>query len=157
TQVFPPKPARREAAPPAVLALEGVSWANRLSDVTLSVGKGEIVGLGGLDGQGQRELLLSLFGVLKDTRGTVGIDGQPVSIGSPAQARAAGLSLAMVPEDRKSEGLMLSMSVRENMTLASLDRIARGPLIDSAKETQLVEQSTDQLQIKAASLDAAVG
>ena len=69
TQVFPPKPARREATPD-VLSVEGLSWTSRLSDVTLSVGKGEIVGLGGLDGQGQRELLLGLFGVLRDTRGT---------------------------------------------------------------------------------------
>ena len=127
------------------------------SDVTLTIGRGEIVGLGGLDGQGQRELLLGLFGVLRETRGTIRSDGQDVALRSPADAKAAGLSLALVPEDRKSEGLMLSMSVRENMTLAALRRVSRGLLIDLAKETRIATQAVRDLAIMAPSLDSPVG
>ena len=140
-----------------MLDVSGFSWTNRLSDVTLTIGRGEIVGLGGLDGQGQRELLLGLFGVLRETRGTIRLDGQDVALRSPADAKAAGLSLALVPEDRKSEGLMLSMSVRENMTLAALRRVSRGLLIDLAKETRIATQAVRDLAIKAPSLDSPVG
>lgn len=65
SQVFPPKPVGRPAEDGAVLEVRGLSWAGRLSDVSFRVGAGEVVGLGGLDGQGQRELLLALFGVLR--------------------------------------------------------------------------------------------
>src|SRR5882762_6853687 len=68
--VFPPKPARAEPPPP-VLAIERLNWTPRLHDISLTVGRGEIVGLGGLDGQGQRELLLALFGVLRGVIGSV--------------------------------------------------------------------------------------
>ena len=156
SRIYPPKPAPAAAKPP-VLDVSHFSWTNRLSDVTLAVGRGEIVGLGGLDGQGQRELLLGLFGVLRETRGTIRLDGRDVVLKSPADAQAAGLSLALVPEDRKSEGLMLSMSVRENMTLAALRRVSRGPLIDLAEETRIATQAVGDLAIKAASLDSPVG
>jgi ribose transport system ATP-binding protein len=155
SRIYPPKPA--PTARPPVLEVSGFSWTNRLADVSLAVGQGEIVGLGGLDGQGQRELLLGLFGVLRETRGTIRLNGRPVALRSPADAQAAGLSLALVPEDRKSEGLMLSMSVRENMTLAALRRVSRGPLIDLAEETRIATQAVADLAIKAASLDVPVG
>jgi len=157
SRIYPPKPAAPAAARQTVLDVSGFSWTNRLSDVTLTIGRGEIVGLGGLDGQGQRELLLGLFGVLRETRGTIRLDGQDVALRSPADAKAAGLSLALVPEDRKSEGLMLSMSVRENMTLAALRRVSRGLLIDLAKETRIATQAIRDLAILAPSLDSPVG
>jgi ribose transport system ATP-binding protein len=156
SRIYPPKPVPATAKP-TVLEVSGFSWTNRLSDVALTIGSGEIVGLGGLDGQGQRELLLGLFGVLRETRGAIRINGQDVALRSPADAQAAGLSLALVPEDRKSEGLMLSMSVRENLTLAALRRVSRGPLIDLAEETRIATQAVRDLAIKATSLDSPVG
>ena len=82
--VFPPKP--QHPAPPApALQIERLSWEQRLHDITLSVGRGEIVGLGGLDGQGQRDLLLALFGVLRGVSGTIRVDGVARRIGSPAR------------------------------------------------------------------------
>jgi ribose transport system ATP-binding protein len=156
SRIYPPKPAP-VAAKPTVLDVSGFSWTNRLTDVTLTIGRGEIVGLGGLDGQGQRELLLGLFGVLRETRGVIRLDGRNVTLRSPADAQAAGLSLALVPEDRKSEGLMLSMSVRQNMTLAALRRVSRGPLIALAEETRIATQAVRDLAIKAPSLDSPVG
>ncbi|MEA2810319.1 MAG: ribose transport system ATP-binding protein [Rhodospirillaceae bacterium] len=156
SRIYPPKPPPAAPKPP-VLEVSRFSWTNRLSDVTLTVGRGEIVGLGGLDGQGQRELLLGLFGVLRETKGAIRLNGRNVALRSPADAQAAGLSLALVPEDRKSEGLMLSMSVRENMTLAALRRISRGPLIDLAEETRIATQAVRDLAITAASLESPVG
>ena len=65
-----------------------LGWTNRLRDISFSIGRGEVIGLGGLDGQGQRELLLALFGVLRGTTGSVLIDGEPMKLNSPAAARA---------------------------------------------------------------------
>jgi ribose transport system ATP-binding protein len=119
SHVFPAKPKRSEAPAP-VLQIDNLSWGERLQNISLSVGKGEIVGIGGLDGQGQRELLLALFGVLRGVSGTIRIDGQPVKIPSPRAAKSERLGLALIPEDRKTEGLLLPMSVRANISMASI-------------------------------------
>ena len=87
SHVFPPRAARAEL-PETVLAARGLTWTDRLRNVSFEVGRGEVVGLGGLDGQGQRELLLALFGVLRDLRGTVEVAGQPGPHPQPHPARA---------------------------------------------------------------------
>jgi ribose transport system ATP-binding protein len=152
--VFPPRTARAEL-PETVLAARGLSWTDRLRNVSFDVGRGEVVGLGGLDGQGQRELLLALFGVLRDTRGSVEVAGREARIASPAHARRLGM--ALIPEDRKTEGLMLPMSVGENLGFAAFDRIARRGVIDRAAEAGLVAEMTKLLAIKATSPDIPVG
>ncbi len=86
SHVFPPKPMTMPSDKPPVLEARGLSWTDRLKNVSLSVSAGEIVGLGGLDGQGQRELLLALFGVLRGTSGDVLVDGKPVHDLEPASA-----------------------------------------------------------------------
>ncbi len=133
TNVYPPKPVRAEP-PPACLEVKGLSWTDRLSDISFKVGKGEIVGLGGLDGQGQRELLLALFGVLREVKGTVAIEGSQRRISSPVAATRKRNGIALIPEDRKTEGLMLPMSIGDNISLASLSRITRGIVIDREAE-----------------------
>ena len=152
TQVFPAKPVRA-AAPEQALELERLSWGDELHDISLSVGRGEIVGLGGLDGQGQRELLLALFGVLRGVDGSVRIDGRPVRITSPQQAKSAGFDMALIPEDRKAEGLMLPMSVRDNISMASISRLTRGIMVDHARESEQIDQMIRKLAIKAGDLD----
>jgi ribose transport system ATP-binding protein len=72
-------------------------WDDRLRDISFCVHAGEVVGLGGLDGQGQRELLLALFGVLRGTTGRIAIDGKPVSIGSPSAAKRGAVGMASFP------------------------------------------------------------
>ncbi|TIQ47651.1 MAG: ATP-binding cassette domain-containing protein, partial [Mesorhizobium sp.] len=67
-------------------------------NISLTVGAGEVVGLGGLDGQGQRELLLAFFGVLRGLSGQILIDGKPVAIASPAKARGDRIGMALIPE-----------------------------------------------------------
>ena len=156
SQVYPPKP-EPPREPQMALQIDRLNWGERLHDLSFTVGRGEIVGLGGLDGQGQRTLLLALFGVLRDVKGRVWVAGNPVVINSPADAKAAGLDLALVPEDRKSEGLMLTMSVRENMTLAALDRLSRGPFVDRERESRAVDAAVKELSINVPSLEHPVG
>ena len=142
---YPSKPAYRAANAP-VLEARDIVWADRLHGVDLRVGRGEIVGLGGLDGQGQRDLLLALFGVLRGVSGTVAIDGEAQAIGSPADAKHR--RIALIPEDRKTEGLMLPMSVAENITLAALPSLTRGVTVDRAKEAAGIAAMIDKLRIK---------
>jgi ribose transport system ATP-binding protein len=103
--VFPPKPQLAADATP-MLEVRGLSWENRLKDISLTVRGGEIVGLGGLDGQGQRELLLAFFGVLRDVSGAVCVGGKTVRLASPRHAKSSAIGMALIPEDRKAEGLM---------------------------------------------------
>jgi len=154
--VFPPKPDRATHGPP-VLECRNLSWTNRLNDICFSIRAGEVVGLGGLDGQGQRELLLALFGALRGCSGQVLVCGRPVSISSPAAAKSRRIGMALIPEDRKTEGLMLPMSVRDNLSFAALDRVSRGGVIDRAAEQHLVDAMIRLLAIRTASADIAVG
>jgi ribose transport system ATP-binding protein len=157
SHVFPPKPPQPPADGAALLEVRHLSWTDRLKDISLSVRRGEVVGLGGLDGQGQRELLLALFGVLRGLSGEILVEGKPVSIGSPSAAKQPDIGMALIPEDRKTEGLMLPMSVRDNLSFASLDRIARGGLIDRAAERQAIADMVKLLAIKTAGIDIPVG
>ena len=148
SQVYPPKP---EEAPKgrAALRIEHLSWHDRLRDISLAAAPGEIVGLGGLDGQGQRELLLALFGVLRGVRGEVHIDGRRTRVASPAEAKSPRNGIAMIPEDRKIEGLMLPMSVSENLTIAGLRMITRRLVIDRRLEGMRVDELVARLKIRA--------
>lgn len=158
SSAFPPKPARAATgtAPPP-LECRKLCWGDSLRDISLTIGRGEVVGLGGLDGQGQREMLLALFGVLRGTTGSVLVDGKPVALTSPAVARSKHIGMALIPEDRKTEGLMLPMTVRENLSFAVLDRVSKGGVIDRQKEEQLIDEMVQLLAIKTAGLDIPVG
>jgi ribose transport system ATP-binding protein len=145
---FPPKPPAQTREPH--LVVKNLKWEDRLHDVSLSVAKGEIVGLGGLDGQGQKEFLLALFGVLRDVGGTVSIDGQNSSPAEPADAKGGTNRIALVPEDRKTEGLMLPMSVTDNLLSAAYYKVMRGPFIDPEKSRKAVADAITKLQIKVA-------
>jgi ribose transport system ATP-binding protein len=156
-RAFPAKPIGKNREQAAVLEVRDLSWTQRLRNISLRVHAGEVVGLGGLDGQGQRELLLALFGVLRATTGEVLIDGEVVSIASPSTAKSEANGIALIPEDRKTEGLMLPMSVRDNLCFASLDLISRNGVIDRAAEHHNVSQMIDLLTIKAAATSMPVG
>lgn len=144
---YPVKPVW-DRRPAPVLEAENVSWAPALKDVSLSVGPGEIVGLGGLDGQGQREFLLALFGVLKNVQGDIRIAGKAVQYDSPRQAKRGEVGIALIPEDRKTEGLMLPMSIRDNLSMAMLDQLTTGLAVDREEEGKKVDAAIDLLSIK---------
>ena len=144
---FPARPVASDIRPPH-LRVEGLRWENRLKGASLNVGKGEIVGLGGLDGQGQKELMLALFGVLKGVEGQVSVGTMTGIPNSPALAKSTHRQIALVPEDRKTEGLMLPMSIADNLLAASYSRVSRGPFIDPGLERQAVADGIAKLQIK---------
>ncbi|WP_321938879.1 sugar ABC transporter ATP-binding protein [Paraburkholderia sp. J8-2] len=157
---FPDKPAEKpepSSAAAPVLACHDLAWSDTLRGISFSLKRGEILGLGGLDGQGQRELLLALFGVLRGCAGKIEIDGKAVSIGSPVAARARGIGMALIPEDRKTEGLMLPMSVRENLSFAALDRMSTAGVIDRERQQSFVDRMMELLAIKSHGVDAPVG
>ena len=156
SHVFPPKPAAAPAGKD-VLAVNKLSWEDRLNDISFTARPGEILGLGGLDGQGQRELLLALFGVLRGVSGEVVVDGKRLNGGGPRAAKSGPCAMALIPEDRKTEGLMLPMSVRDNLTLPALDSLSRAGIIDRQKEADAVERMMSLLAIKAADTDIPVG
>jgi ribose transport system ATP-binding protein len=124
-------------------------------DVSLTVHRGEVVGLFGLMGAGRTELLQTLFGLHPQlSSGAMFIDGKPAKIRSPRHAIATGIALA--PEDRKADGLVLSMSVAENVTLASLAQATRLGLINPRRERELAGGYVQRLGVKTPSLDQAV-
>jgi len=111
--------------------------------VDLTVRRGEVVGIAGLLGSGRSEILRALFGVDAPLAGTVAIAGRTLPPGHPGKAAAAGV--ALLPEDRKAEGLVLSMSVRENLSLPTLHR--RGVMLDASYERDLASRSIEELGI----------
>lgn len=150
-QVFPPKPVTTQTRHP-ILEVDDLTWEPTLNHISLKVGKGEIVGLGGLDGQGQGELLFALFGVLRGVHGKIRIDGKEAKIISPANATNKTNRMALIPEDRKTEGLILPMSVGNNAILATIDRLLNHfGLLETAKERQSVQQMIEQMQVKVGS------
>jgi len=149
--VFPPRPEKSPSGK-AVLSVRNLGWGDRLKSINLDLAPGEIVGLGGLDGQGQRELLLALFGVLIGVTGTMEVDGVQVFPRSPRAAKSKTIGMALIPEDRKTEGLMLPMSIRDNLSFAALDQVTRIGVIDRAREREAVDDMVRMLQIRAADI-----
>lgn len=122
-----------------------------LESVSFAVRQGEVVGIFGLMGAGRTELLESIFGMhSRATTGTVFMNGQRMAIRSPRHAIAAGLALA--PEDRKSDGLVLPMNVTENVSLASLKTLSRFGFVQRARESELVERHLRRLGAKTPTL-----
>jgi ribose transport system ATP-binding protein len=132
----------------SVLAIEGLSGAG-FADVSLVARHGEIVGIAGAVGNGQGSLLRALAGLSPFT-GTVSVG--PVPYGS-AELRARS---AYLPADRHREGLMMTLSVRENSAVSSLRRFARGPLLSRRSEVEAVSVQLDALAVKAPSIEAPV-
>jgi ribose transport system ATP-binding protein len=115
-------------------------------EVTFSVRAGEIVGLAGLVGAGRTEVLLSLFGVTPALGGVVRVSGKEVNSRSALEAIQAGL--ALVPEDRKKQGVVLEMAVRENISLASLRRDQRSGFLNRRREAELSAEMIGAMRIK---------
>ncbi len=151
SNVYPPKPVRSERPAPE-LEVKALGWRGRLFDINFSVGKGEIVGLGGLDGQGQREILLALFGVLRNVTGNVRVHGKDGLVPSPVAATRPALAMALIPEDRKTEGLMLPMSVGDNISLTALSWLSRNFVIDRKAESNAIDAVVQKLKIKVGQL-----
>jgi ABC-type sugar transport system ATPase subunit len=129
----------------SILRVRGLTVPDGCSDVDLDVAPGEIVGLAGLVGAGRTELLESIFG-LRRAEGRIELAGRPVSLRSAQQAIRAGV--ALVPSDRKAQGLVLEMSVRENLMMATTSGLFRLRRPSGARETAVVDATIRDLHIR---------
>nr|WP_207721152.1 sugar ABC transporter ATP-binding protein [Anaerofilum hominis] len=126
----------------------------RFHDVSLYVRRGEILGLAGLVGAGRTETMLGIFGAARITSGEVWIKGKQKIMKSPQDSIRHGV--AFLPENRKTQGLILSLPVKNNIDLPSLKRLSRWFVIDKKADDRLVEKSIEELAIKTPSKDQVV-
>jgi ABC-type sugar transport system ATPase subunit len=145
---FPPKRPAPQTAP-VVLEARGLGRARAVDDVSLTVRAGEIVGLAGLVGSGRTEVARLLFGADRLDAGEILLDGEPVRIHGPRHA--ARLGIALVPESRKEEGLLMMRSIRENATLATLPRYATAGYVRAGRERERARELSRRLDVRAPS------
>jgi len=149
---FPALPRADETRPPKpLLAARNLTMPGRIDDVSLELLPGEIVGLAGLVGAGRTSLLRAICAVERVASGTVELEGRELHLRGPHDAIAAGL--ALVTDDRKGQGLVLGMSIRENVTLAHLDLFTRAGQVDRARETSAVAKLAAELNIRTPSIE----
>jgi ABC-type sugar transport system ATPase subunit len=143
-------PAHTQQAPgDERLRVERLSSPGRFADVSFSLRAGEVLGLAGLVGAGRSEIAAALFGLDARSTGTVIVNGSPVRIRSARDAMRSGIGF--VPEDRKKQGLVLSMTTSDNATLPILNQFARGGWVDRSSESTTVATYFDRLKVKATS------
>ncbi|HKD48549.1 MAG TPA: sugar ABC transporter ATP-binding protein, partial [Rhizomicrobium sp.] len=136
------------------LSVENLT-TGKLRNVSFELYRGEVLGIAGLVGAGRSELGAALLGLDPIHHGRITLKGREFRPNGPAQAQRHGLGL--VPEDRKLQGLMLQMSVKENATLSVLKRVSRWGFLRGAEENKLFDPTARRLRLKAASPDLAVG
>lgn len=129
-----------------VLKVKGLTRKGIFHDVSFSVRAGEVLGVSGLMGAGRTEIMLAIFGNLSYESGTIEIDGKEVKISNPRQAMEHGIGF--ITEDRKTEGLMLDKSIRENISLCNLGRISKSFVVSKEAEKDMVEEAIKELHIK---------
>lgn len=151
TDLFP-----KEKAPigPEVLRVDGLTTKEGLKDITFSLHKGEVLGIAGLLGAGRTELARAIFGLDKIASGTIYINSEPKRIGSPRAA--INLGLGFLTEDRKSQGLVLPLSVKENLCLSSVERFSSWGIMDTREEQQAAARYVKELRIRTPSLNQKV-
>jgi ribose transport system ATP-binding protein len=143
TEHFP-----KQAAVPGEVALrvEGLGRRGGFEDISLTLRRGEVVGVAGLIGSGRTELARALFGADRIDAGRVWVHGREVRFRSPRQAIRAGLGF--LTEDRKRQGLVLRLDVTENVCLASLERFSRAGCMRAARERAEAARLAAELQLK---------
>jgi ribose transport system ATP-binding protein len=149
-RTFPQRNAVAADAEP-LLEVDHLSGGSKINDISFSVRRGEVVGIAGLEGQGQGELLLALFGAYRRLTGEVRIGGRPARLGTPWRAKEAGI--ALIPEDRKTEGLILPMSVRENISFATLPKYGGFGFVSPPRERAFVERMIERLSVRVGSME----
>ena len=150
-QVFPGKRADGESAT-ALLQAQSLSGSG-FHDVSLEVQPGEIVGLAGVEGNGQRAFLRALAG-MSPARGKLALAGRTLRFGRPSRMRRAGV--IHLPGDRHREGVMLALSVRENVALLALGQVSQGGFVRRARERPLVDGQIERMGVKTPSAETSV-
>jgi simple sugar transport system ATP-binding protein len=140
---------------PDWLQTQGLARRGSVKPMDLGIRRGEVVGIGGLLGSGRTELARLLFGLDRSDEGQISLNGHKVRMDSPATAIKLGLGLC--PEDRKAEGIIAELSVRENIALALQARQGLWPFISRAQQTTMAEGYVKALGIKTADVDTPIG
>lgn len=151
-QIFPK---RKPTVGAEVLKVVGYDHPTEFADINFTLRSGEILGFYGLIGAGRSEVMQALYGITKPSKGAVRIDGEVRVIRSPADAVAHGI--VYVPEDRGKQGAITALPIYQNVTLPSLHRTSRNGFLRLATEFALAREYTARLDLRAASLETAVG
>lgn len=134
--------------PESLLELKNITYMHLLKGVDLKLYKGEVLGIGGLAGQGQAELLQVLYGIHK-VQGEIWLNGKLIKLKSPKDAIKKGI--ALVPEERATQGLFLNLGIDFNISIPSIEKLKSGCIVDKKKENALVEKFINILSVKASS------
>jgi ABC-type sugar transport system ATPase subunit len=140
---------------PVVLSARNLSRAPLVDNVSFDIRAGEILGLAGLIGSGRSEVARTIFGADRASGGTVAIDGKPVRIRTPRDAIRAGV--VMLPEDRKSQGLLMLRSIADNVALPNLGEVSRGGVVDARRERSRVNGLIDRVELRTRDVRTKVG
>jgi ribose transport system ATP-binding protein len=138
----------------SLFEVQGLTVSGIVEDITFSVHEGEIVGLFGLLGSGRQNIVRAIYGIDEKESGTIQISGKPVLVNNPA--RALKQRMGFMPIDRKLEGLALTLSVSNNITMANIDNLGDGYFIDKKFERKNAQKWVEDVNIKTSSLDAEV-
>ncbi len=136
---------------PPLLVTENLTRGRRMQNVSLDVRRGEILGMAGLLGSGRTDVARAIFGADRTETGRVVLDGKEINARKPNDAIRAGI--AFLSEDRKAEGIIPDLSVRENLTLAALPALTSAGVVSRKKQNEIVERFMRHLGIKAASAE----
>jgi ribose transport system ATP-binding protein len=137
-----------------LLTVEGLTRRGAFEGIGFTIHRGEVLGLGGLVGAGRTEVARAIFGADRLDAGRILLEGRPVAVRSPRDAIRHGIGL--VPEDRKTLGLILSMVVRENVTLANLDLLSMLGFVNQRKERDVAREYVGSLRIRTPSVEQEV-
>ena len=142
-------PVRNTPTDEALLEVSGLTREPAYRDVSFTLRRGEVIALAGLMGAGRTEVAGAIYGLQPASTGTIHFKGQVLRVTCPAEALAAGIG--MVTEDRKGQGIIPALGVGENITLSSLRRFARGPLIDRSADRTAAREQIEAFAVKASS------
>ncbi|MBY5990014.1 sugar ABC transporter ATP-binding protein [Roseovarius atlanticus] len=154
TGIYPPKAARPPVGDP-VLRIRGLASGQRVRDVSIELRAGEIVGMAGMVGSGRTEVADAVFGVGPVDGGEILLDGQPLGNHSPAESIARGIGY--LTENRKGQGLFLSMPVSLNVVAPALKDVSAGPMIDAARERDIAKEQVAAFSVATPSVKTPVG
>ncbi|MGE0853916.1 MAG: sugar ABC transporter ATP-binding protein [Gammaproteobacteria bacterium] len=146
TATFPPMPPLQRQVRP-VLKGHHLATGERLTDVSFELRPGEVLGVAGLQGMGQQELFLTLFGAMPLVHGQIEVAGKPTILSSPRDAIHAQLGISLVPEERKTEALFLHLDGCRNASIPVIGRFTRYGLIDGKSETRAVTAVFERIQV----------
>lgn len=150
TQEFPERPVNKYAENPEVVLRVNNLTTHKLRNVSFELKKGEILGIAGLVGSGRTEIARALFGADKISAGEIQVHGEVVEIKTPASSIKQGICL--IPEDRKRDGLMLSLPIATNISIAIIDQVSKFSVVLPRKESKRIGEQVKLLSIKTSSI-----